>query len=593
MSESQVPADAIPGWDKILSGVNVKTAAWSDAASIGNRLYDAPDSSSWETQELDLVVDKTKKIYKFSVPPNFQVASLNDFVKKDFVGQDRDHYMTALVGQLGIQGSYGGFSGTLKFQFDMTEDTTEANSFGTHTDRWRLYSLKAPPSLDYSSTLLNNQFVSDLYGNKAIPVQDFYAKWGTHFTSDIIIGGGASLSVYSQYKKTYERETFSADISLAYDTIVASFQTTGEFNYTSESSQESYSSSSALVLQGGDPTTADKLPDWLATVADSPAFLDFNQEDPTYAGLTPMYALIPNENDQRRQELKKGLDDYLYPPLHLRIFAAASTQTEFPEVTVSVPGHYKVLSGGALVSWTGVGELLTASFPPSTSQWSARARDCSQVDYGQLTVFAIGVYDPYDWLEVKIVPFESKPSEAPTASVSLDPSYAMTGGGADCKTDSTGNQIYLTASYPYSQQDPRNGSFSSNTWYVAGKDAFVATNAPISAYAVGVKWSSSFSKEHPAQPPITTECLGVDSSFEAHPEASLGPPDDTILVGGGAYDRWQNPGNMLTDSYPKNLSTWSAAGKDHMSASSATLTVYAIGVKNMVPPPSTATVGTT
>jgi hypothetical protein len=149
MSLSQVPSNAIPGWDKILSGVNVKTAAWSDAASIGSRLYDAPDPASWEPQELHLVVGGTEKSYIYSVPPDFQVASLNDFVKKDFVGQDRDNYITALVGDFGIKGSYGGFSGTLKFQFDMTEDTTQAYSFGTHTDRWRLYSLKAPASLDY------------------------------------------------------------------------------------------------------------------------------------------------------------------------------------------------------------------------------------------------------------------------------------------------------------------------------------------------------------------------------------------------------------------------------------------------------------
>ena len=332
----------IPGWDLILSGVNVKTASWADAASIGKRLYDAPDSNSWPTQVFHFGVHSdTKKKYTYGVPPDFQVATLNDYVAKDFVGQGRDEYMSALIGSFDIKGSYGGFSGTMNTQFDIAQDQTQAYSFGTHTERWRLYSLKAPAGLDYSSPLLNKNFVSALRGENATSVLDFYENWGTHFTSDIIIGGSASLSVYSQYKATFDQQTFEADLSLGYNSIVVSFQTGGKFQYTSQSSQESYSSSKDLVLKGGNPTAAGKMETWLTTVVDAPAFLDVNQEDPAYAGLTPMYELIPDESDPRRQALKKGLDDYLYPPLHLRIFAAASTLTEFPAATVSVPPPYR------------------------------------------------------------------------------------------------------------------------------------------------------------------------------------------------------------------------------------------------------------
>ena len=248
------------------------------------------------------------------------------------------------------------------------------------------------------------------------------------------------------------------------------------------------------------------------------------------------------------------------------------------------------------MTWQGPGELLTASFPISDSQWTGRAHDALQQDTGIVTVFAIGVYDPYNWLDVTIAQETSTTTpEQPTASVVLDPDYAMTGGGADCNSDISGNPIFLTASFPYSDQDPRDASFSSNTWRVKGKDAFVVANGSVTAYAVGVKWNTSFLTEYGGRTAITAECLGLDSPFEAHPEAHLGPPDQTTLVGGGAYDRWDavktSPGNMLIDSYPVDLSTWHAGGKDHTVSSPATLTVYAIGVKNMVPPPATAKVG--
>jgi hypothetical protein len=108
LSDTQGP---IPGWSQILSGVDVKTASWADAGSIGKRLYDAKDPDNWETQDLRFEVNGNVATYKYNVPPDFQVASFNDLVAKDFIGQDRDEYMSALIGSFNIKGSYGGFSG--------------------------------------------------------------------------------------------------------------------------------------------------------------------------------------------------------------------------------------------------------------------------------------------------------------------------------------------------------------------------------------------------------------------------------------------------------------------------------------------------
>ena len=242
--------------------------------------------------------------------------------------------------------------------------------------------------------------------------------------------------------------------------------------------------------------------DWLKTVTGSPTFIDFNSSA-AFCGLTPMYLLISDPKNKRRQELETGLADYLYPPLHLRIFAAASTLTERPEASVTVPDNYKVLSGGARVTWENQGEMLTGSFPVGNSQWAARASDCVDVDSAILTVFAIAVYDPYNWLDVTTAQSQSQAAEHPTASVNLDKNYAMTGGGTDCG-------LYLTASYPWSQSDPKNVSFPSDTWQVAAKDHKVAMSLPITAFAVGVKWSSSFLSKYGNQPPITTQCIGLD-----------------------------------------------------------------------------------
>jgi hypothetical protein len=57
------------------------------------------------------------------------------------------------------------------------------------------------------------------------------------------------------------------------------------------------------------------------------------------------------------------------------------------------------------------------------------------------------------------------------------------------------------------------------------------------------------------------------------------------MVGGGALvDYGRGEGNMLYASYPKDANTWRASSKSQEKVSIATLTSYAIGVKNMVTP---------
>src|SRR3954453_3285043 len=137
MSQSQV-SNPIPGWDKILSGVNIKTAAFSDPTSIGNHLYEA-NVITWE----QVPVLQTA----YNVPSGFQVSVIDQSEKIDVIGHNRDEYMNNLAGKFGIKGSYGGFSGTLNAQFGITEDRAQAYSFGTHNDRLVSYSLNVPTDL--------------------------------------------------------------------------------------------------------------------------------------------------------------------------------------------------------------------------------------------------------------------------------------------------------------------------------------------------------------------------------------------------------------------------------------------------------------
>ncbi len=72
------------------------------------------------------------------------------------------------------------------------------------------------------------------------------------------------------------------------------------------------------------------------------------------------------------------------------------------------------------------------------------------------------------------------------------------------------------------------------------------------------------------------------SSLERSPSTFVTVSNGYKLIGGGAIVNWSGPGNLLTESYPEGNS-WLVKSKDHTVESPATITSYAIGIKNTIP----------
>jgi hypothetical protein len=218
-SKSEIQ-NQIPGIGFILGGVNTKTAVYAAWNSI-NPLINTPDSADkWEQVQ---VLTKT-----YLVPRGFRVSVGNRSTQFDVVGSGRDTFIQHLTANLDISGSYGGFSGTLNSSFGMTEDRTEAYAFGTHTYQYELYTLSAPTGVRFDSEFWDPQFAADL---ESMSPAEFYNTYGTHYTSSIMMGVKSSLSLYSLFKSQYSADTFSMDLSAAYNTIAGSFKTSGGFKY--------------------------------------------------------------------------------------------------------------------------------------------------------------------------------------------------------------------------------------------------------------------------------------------------------------------------------------------------------------------------
>lgn len=106
------------------------------------------------------------------------------------------------------------------------------------------------------------------------------------------------------------------------------------------------------------------------------------------------------------------------------------------EAYVLVQSGWKVISGGASVSFFGHGKLLTRSFPLWTGQrapygWNVLSKCHHVEDEGLIQAFATAMYDPNDDMDVKVDFFESTPMNHPTTRVRVSDKYTLVDGGAD------------------------------------------------------------------------------------------------------------------------------------------------------------------
>jgi hypothetical protein len=246
--------------------------------------------------------------------------------------------------------------------------------------------------------------------------------------------------------------------------------------------------------------------------------------------------------------------------LSVQLFQATSALAAHPQVTVTVPSGYKIVGGGAVDNWgDGAGNLLTAAYPQGPNTWFAAGKDHEVSSPATLTGYALAIHDPHNEWDVTIQSSTSGPDAHPTAVATLPQGYVLTGGGAF--VDWTGAGNLLTASFP-------NAALS---WEASSKDHDISDPAAITAYVIGIRHRAGTVR-------LAQTVIQVTGANQQHPTATACLGAEWTLCGGGAVDNWDGDGNLLTATYPEG-SCWTAAGKDQIHASPATITAYAIGLR--------------
>jgi hypothetical protein len=160
--------------------------------------------------------------------------------------------------------------------------------------------------------------------------------------------------------------------------------------------------------------------------------------------------------------------------------------------------------------------------------------------------------------------------EHPQVDIKVPDGYALIGGGAVVTPQLTAPGALITASYPDADY---------TTWHAASKDQLVPFTHTLVGYAIGLKLTGLTKGQLTSNMWIFSATSGI----APHPDTSVGViSSDYYLIGGGAKIEYgSGEGNLLVKSMPAGT-MWSASGKDHGVSDPASITAYAIGIKNYI-----------
>lgn len=453
------------------------------------------------------------------------------------------------------------------------------------------------PTDDFLRAIRSALAAKDPYGEL---VDTVFKKYGQVFAKKVTLGGRLFIEDEERMTATTDEKTTSDDVQAKVSASFGSFSGSASHETKIEtgtsSKDQSENKTYAVKRKGGDPAKLGE--DWVLSLNNyerwTPIVLD---------GVVPIYDLLDDELRERViSVLRSGCK------LRLRYFGMKSAVAKMKlSGCLTVPEGYQILSGGARVVTDGNGtfserNLLRSSYPSvDKKSWIVEAQDTKPLPYVSdklfplcwIEIWVIALYDPDGEFKVQIRHERaSSLLQNQRKSVSVDPGYYLTGGGA--QIISTGATSFLTASFPDAGEDFR-------TWTVKSHDHLVVDKHDLDVYAIGVKRKDDL--------PLEVEYGFRDSTEnQSHPIVGLRAGTGYRLIGGGAEINPGSPETInhhLVGSCPVSTGelgepdTWEVASTEHFAIPSkssmpACLRVYSITTKEAEFPaelPGSATAG--
>ncbi|MGD9851401.1 MAG: hypothetical protein AB7T38_09045 [Nitrospirales bacterium] len=197
---------------------------------------------------------------------------------------------------------------------------------------------------------------------------------------------------------------------------------------------------------------------------------------------------------------------------------ATSPVTAHASISVTSPPGSVMASGGCRVNWktapTSPGNLLTASFPSSTTTWECRAQDHSYASPASVTAYVVAIRprNPATPLpQIQIDQATSAVGAHPAVQVHASRAgYVVTGGGAQTLVLPGAAGQLLTQSAPLTE----GGKATPRGWTARSKDHLVSSPGTVVAYVISLDLNAA----------------GSGGAMTQAPQNPTGPPDTAPIA---------------------------------------------------------------
>ncbi|WP_184546964.1 MAC/perforin domain-containing protein [Mucilaginibacter sp. FT3.2] len=533
--------------------------------------------------------------------PDLLLSQLNDYLKtpltdsevntqtvkqtfsstfKEF--QSSQSSNTEFAASVGIEGSYGFYSGSVKASYssETYQASTAFSSSFNAVINCGTVTFKRQSDNNAIRACLTTEFCDNLDNITTLKAAEaFVNTYGTHLVLGLNLGGFIQIKSESQTSNYKSKQEMSLAVTAAYEGI-GSISATA--TATQKLSQESFSSGlqQSVDTAGGqsslaasiDPKDPKTVTDWASSCT----------SETSYGITSSVETWQLATNDTAKNTLKQYINIVILAqsinnPTILAAEAPLQPYTIVNVTAIANDAHFRIIGGGAILE-KNKSSFLVNSYPQTDSRghingWTAGTHDiatpASADEY--ITAFAMAIYDPSytvggadSLLQVqfKTATGSNQGIGGDTASIAVDADYLLSGGGIHSFT--TGNiNKYVVGSYP-------SDDF---TWTATNHDyEYAAYDVALTAYAIGIK------SNHPSLT-ITQSLVSTPESESEYGNQTAKLGNDVSIAGGGvSVTNATDSGSLVQQSFPSSSNSWTEYNKDddgHVSYADSV--AYAIG----------------
>jgi len=169
----------------------------------------------------------------------------------------------------------------------------------------------------------------------------------------------------------------------------------------------------------------------------------------------------------------------------MKVVSVRSTPSEHPSTSISVPGGFNLVGGGARANWVTEGQLLTRSIP-SGSQWLAASKDHAVAEVGTVDAFVIGITSGtipgFGSIDVSVNQVStSVPTGYGTANRLVPAGFVLASIGGDAQFNGAGRMLTDLIPFGDAPADSAQGAT------VRSKDQEFQDSGTTTAYAVAIR----------------------------------------------------------------------------------------------------------